>query len=82
MLPSATLGFIEGNPALSPEFGINPQKPGELSNRVDRSASSFHPGGVNGLLADGSVHFLSDSIDQSVLNALTTIAVGDQVGAF
>ena len=81
-LPIATQSFVETPTSLSPEFGINPQRPGEPSTRVHRSASSFHPGGVNGLLADGSVHFFSDSINQRVLNALTTIAVGDQVGQF
>ena len=37
------------------------------NNAVLRSA---HPGGVNGLLADGSVHFLADSLDVTVLGRL------------
>jgi prepilin-type processing-associated H-X9-DG protein len=35
-------------------------------------ASSLHDGGVNSLLADGSVHFISDSIDAAVWQALGT----------
>jgi prepilin-type processing-associated H-X9-DG protein len=33
---------------------------------------SFHPGGCNFVLADGSVQFLSQNISQDVLRALTT----------
>jgi prepilin-type processing-associated H-X9-DG protein len=29
---------------------------------------SYHPGGVNGLMADGSVHFFSETIDTGYLN--------------
>lgn len=38
-------------------------------------ARSFHPGGVNAALADGSVRFLSDTIDQA--NYLHLLAIGD-----
>ena len=34
--------------------------------------ASFHPGGCNFELADGSVHFISQNIAQAVLSALTT----------
>ena len=34
--------------------------------------ASFHPGGCNFTLADGSVHFLSQHIAQPILRALTT----------
>jgi prepilin-type processing-associated H-X9-DG protein len=37
------------------------------NNSVLRSA---HPGGMNGLLADGSVHFLAESLDVAVLGRL------------
>jgi prepilin-type processing-associated H-X9-DG protein len=33
------------------------------------SASSFHPGGVNGLMGDGSVHFITNSINTGNLNS-------------
>ncbi|QDT31424.1 DUF1559 family PulG-like putative transporter [Thalassoglobus polymorphus] len=34
------------------------------------AASSLHHGGVNSLFADGSVHFISDSIDETVWQSL------------
>jgi prepilin-type N-terminal cleavage/methylation domain-containing protein len=34
--------------------------------------SSFHPGGCHFVLADGSVHFIVEEIDQAILAALTT----------
>lgn len=42
------------------------------------AARSLHPGGVNLLLADGSVRFESDSIDQRVWRSIGTRASGDQ----
>lgn len=42
-------------------------------------ANSFHPGGVNCLFADGSVHFISDSIDLATFKALSTISGGEVV---
>jgi prepilin-type processing-associated H-X9-DG protein len=36
--------------------------------------NSFHPGGVNCLYADGSVHFVIDSIDLNVFKAMSTIS--------
>ncbi len=40
---------------------------------------SFHSGGMNGLVADGSVTFLSDSIDLELYRQLTTVAGGEPV---
>ena len=37
-------------------------------------ANSFHTGGVNCVFADGSVHFISDTIDLRIFRALATIA--------
>ncbi len=36
--------------------------------------SSFHPGGCHFVFVDGSVHFLNESMDQTVLAAVTTRA--------
>jgi prepilin-type processing-associated H-X9-DG protein len=40
---------------------------------------SMHPGGVNAGLVDGSVHFLQQNIDLTLLQALATIARGEPV---
>ena len=42
--------------------------------------SSFHPGGCNFLMVDGSVHFLAETIAQPTLTALTTRAGMEPVG--
>ena len=47
----------------------------------DTGPSSYHPGGCQFLLADGSVHFLSESISLTALIALTTRDGGDSVPA-
>jgi prepilin-type processing-associated H-X9-DG protein len=41
-----------------------------------------HPGGVNFAFADGAVHFLEESIDARVLDALATRAGGETVEGF
>ncbi|HUT59516.1 MAG TPA: DUF1559 domain-containing protein, partial [Phycisphaerae bacterium] len=43
--------------------------------------SSCHPGGANVLFADGSVRYLSASMDSKTLEAMTTIDGGEAVGA-
>ena len=40
---------------------------------------SDHVGGVNFAMVDGSVRFISDSIDQAVLKALATRAGGESI---
>jgi len=42
---------------------------------------SFHPGGVNVLFADGSVHFLKESMDPRIIVCLITRAGGEVVSA-
>ena len=42
------------------------------------ASRSQHPGGVNTLMCDGSVHFTNDSIDRTIWQALGTIQ-GDEV---
>jgi prepilin-type processing-associated H-X9-DG protein len=54
----------------------------EVSNRQQwwqhgRGFKSMHPGGAQFVLADGSVHFINESIDHDTYRALATRAVGD-----
>ncbi len=42
---------------------------------------SFHPGGANGLFADGSVHFLKDSLSVPIVAALVTRAGSEIISA-
>ena len=44
-------------------------------------ANSFHPGGVTTVFADGSVHFISDTISLDVFKGLATIAGGEVLDA-
>ncbi len=45
------------------------------------TARSFHPGGVNALFCDGSVHFIKNSINWTTWRALGTIAGGEVVSS-
>jgi prepilin-type N-terminal cleavage/methylation domain-containing protein/prepilin-type processing-associated H-X9-DG protein len=51
-------------------------------NKGLTSSRSFHSGGVNLLLADGSVRFVSNSIAPATWSALATRAGGEVVGDF
>ncbi len=46
------------------------------------ATSSFHPGGVQFLFGDGSVHFISSSISRQVYDALASRAGGEVVGSY
>jgi prepilin-type processing-associated H-X9-DG protein len=43
--------------------------------------SSYHSGGANALMADGSVRFLKDSLNQQTLWAIGTRNYGEVVSA-
>jgi prepilin-type processing-associated H-X9-DG protein len=45
------------------------------------TARSYHAGGVNVVLGDGSVRFIKNSIDWRMWRALGTIGSGEVVGA-
>jgi prepilin-type N-terminal cleavage/methylation domain-containing protein/prepilin-type processing-associated H-X9-DG protein len=45
------------------------------------AARSRHPGGVNLLLGDGSVRFLSETVDLALYRALATRAGGEPIGS-
>jgi prepilin-type processing-associated H-X9-DG protein len=62
------------------EIGIN--RPGPAQDRSAGILSSYHVGGTSVLMADGSVTFLSDRIDEQTLRALTTASAGDTASDF
>jgi hypothetical protein len=45
------------------------------------TSRSYHPGGVDVLLGDGSVHFVRSSIDGWIWRALGTVAGGEVISA-
>jgi prepilin-type processing-associated H-X9-DG protein len=50
------------------------------SQRALGGLGHAHPGGFNALLVDGSVRFISGSVDPGIFRALLTIAGGEAVG--
>jgi prepilin-type processing-associated H-X9-DG protein len=56
-------------------------KQGTSSDVTIIGASSFHPGGVNVGMLDGSVRFVKDSIAPSTWWAIATYAGKEVVGA-
>jgi len=52
------------------------------SNGIDnvvQSLRSYHPGGVNAIMADGSVHFISDHVNLLMYQAMGTRAEGELI---
>ncbi|NLY00817.1 MAG: DUF1559 domain-containing protein [Rhodopirellula sp.] len=45
-------------------------------------AASYHPGGCHFAMADGSVQFISETIELRIVKALTTRAAGEVTGEF
>lgn len=54
---------------------------GDLRTHL-QSISSIHTGGAHVLMADGTTHFLSESMDHSVYALLTRISDAEPAGAF
>lgn len=58
------------------------QMPLQINAPSGQGIQSFHPGGANVAFCDGSVRFLSESLNPQTLQNLTTIADGNAVGEF
>jgi prepilin-type N-terminal cleavage/methylation domain-containing protein len=54
--------------------------PPNLSHMNPWHASSFHPGGVMAAYADGSTHFIPDTIDMTVFRGMATRAGKEAIG--
>ena len=74
-------GSIPGgrDDSIDPIDGDGGNRHDELYDEV--GFSSFHPGGAMFAFGDGSVHFLSESIDQVTLESLATRAAGEVISA-
>jgi len=73
-IPDQLLGGPYCNPAKAPCLGNSPCWSGVIN-----AARSFHPGGVNAALADGSVRFFADSTDAQLWIGLASIDGGEVV---
>jgi prepilin-type N-terminal cleavage/methylation domain-containing protein len=80
--PNAAM--LYGNSSTSPDTDFISSRLGvsaTLLTYAAVNARSFHPGGVNGLFFDASVHFLPDGIDLAVWRALGSRAGGESVNS-
>ncbi len=81
--PLGLTGYTLGNVLLGPN-SKHPNcnvAPSAIMNPGVFGLSSFHPGGANILLLDGSVRFVKDSVSNQTIWALGSIAQGEIVGA-
>lgn len=77
----AWAGIITGTEEAAARFmGIADHVPNELVHPED--FASNHPGGAHFVLGDGSVHFMSENMDEGVFQSLATRTGGEIVGEF
>jgi prepilin-type processing-associated H-X9-DG protein len=64
-----------------PDCCLNHDKLDSLRARIQEAgvlkASSYHSGGINALLMDGSVRFVANSVDMRVWRAVSTRSGGE-----
>src|SRR2546423_446907 len=73
--------FVAGQGFAAPNGIVQPGQCA-INCTNQREVYSFHPGGANVLMADGSVRFLKESIDIRVFAGLVTRAGGEVPGDF
>jgi prepilin-type N-terminal cleavage/methylation domain-containing protein/prepilin-type processing-associated H-X9-DG protein len=82
------LHFTNYNHCATPNLGIpdcslNSNRQDALLTRINEQgvfkATSYHPGGVNAVLMDGSVRFFTDGVNVRVWRALSTRSAGELV---
>jgi prepilin-type N-terminal cleavage/methylation domain-containing protein/prepilin-type processing-associated H-X9-DG protein len=87
--PAVSQGFVTGaawaDPAADcPIHGFSPDGlqagNGVMNCTNNNEPWSFHSGGVNNVFCDGSVHFLAETMDVSLVCALVTRAGAERVG--
>jgi prepilin-type N-terminal cleavage/methylation domain-containing protein/prepilin-type processing-associated H-X9-DG protein len=65
--------WINGRNIFDQAYAIN------SAPAFENDIRSYHPGGAGGLFADGSVHFLSETLQLNILAALCTRAGGEVI---
>ena len=76
--PNSPICDCMNSAATDPTIGVS--KPILNSAYGWRSARSWHPGGVNVILADGSGHFVENSVDLIVWRGMSTRSKSDATG--
>lgn len=75
-----------GSTGIGTYHGFNPKdrldSPGAYNSNWTKTFRSEHKGGVQFVFVDGSVHFVGDSLDQTVLNNLAARNDGNVIGEF
>jgi prepilin-type N-terminal cleavage/methylation domain-containing protein/prepilin-type processing-associated H-X9-DG protein len=74
--------FFPGDPYCYDRPELNLPCAGSTQAQMTAASRSLHPGGVNILLVDGSVHFVSQAIDLAVWQGLGSIAGGEVLKDF
>jgi prepilin-type processing-associated H-X9-DG protein len=77
--PVDTGGCTESNGANLPRQNLPCEGADGAGVKYQASARSYHPGGVHAVLADGSVQFISETIDLTTWRTLSWIADGKTV---
>ncbi|HEX5272200.1 MAG TPA: DUF1559 domain-containing protein [Gemmataceae bacterium] len=78
--PNSRVTFVSGGTTYDVDFVTATEaSPGDTYAAV--TSRSYHAGGVNALLMDGSVHFVSNGISTATWRALGTRAGGDVPGS-
>jgi prepilin-type processing-associated H-X9-DG protein len=72
---------FKGNPFGTPQYGNPPGWVNTCQNLGQFGFRSMHPGGVNFLFGDGSVHFLKETISLVTYRALATRALSEVVSS-
>jgi prepilin-type processing-associated H-X9-DG protein len=64
-------------------YELAPGTLGTAGNKAGNNNSlfSFHPGGINALFGDGSVHFIKDSVNVVILRGLVSLKSGEVLSA-
>jgi len=81
--PNTEVPFSSGGELFDVDF--NSSREGKTINQLTYAAvtsRSYHPGGVNAGLADGSVRFIAETIELATWRGLTTRAGGEVLGDY